>query len=87
MVARAITGYADTLLKEFPAVVLLGPRQVGKTTLAKTLLKKHKKKTLYFDLESDADLARLKDTAFVFDQYPDHCIVIDEVQRMPALFA
>ncbi len=87
MVARAITGYADTLLKEFPAVVLLGPRQVGKTTLAKTLLKKHKKKTLYFDLESDADLARLKDPAFVFDQYPDHCIVIDEVQRMPALFA
>jgi|JI10StandDraft_1071094.scaffolds.fasta_scaffold02835_25 predicted AAA+ superfamily ATPase len=87
MIARTITDYVDTLLKEFPAVVLLGPRQVGKTTLAKNLLKKHKKKTLYFDLESDADLARLKDAAYVFDQYPDHCIVIDEVQRMPALFA
>lgn len=87
MINRALTSYIETLLKEFPAVALLGPRQVGKTTLAQALLKKHKRKTLYFDLESDADLEKLKDAAFVFDQYPDHCIVIDEVQRMPALFA
>lgn len=87
MIARILAPEMDTLLKEFPAVALLGPRQVGKTTLAQSIIKKQKKKTLYFDLESDADLARLKDPAYVFDQYPDHCIILDEVQRMPHLFA
>lgn len=87
MISRALASEMDILLREFPAVALLGPRQVGKTTLAQSLIKKQKKKTLYFDLESDADLARLKDPAYVFDQYPDHCIILDEVQRMPGLFA
>ncbi len=87
MVTRVLASEMDTLLKEFPAVALLGPRQVGKTTLAQAIIKKQKKKTLYFDLENDADLARLKEAAYVFDQYPDHCIILDEVQRMPHLFA
>ncbi len=87
MITRGLTPYIDTLLNEFPAVALLGPRQVGKTTLAQAILKKQKKKTLYFDLENDRDIARLKDPDFVFDQYPDHCIVLDEIQRMPGLFA
>ncbi len=87
MITRALTHEMDVLLKEFPAVALLGPRQVGKTTLVQNIVKKQKKKTLYFDLENDADLARLKDPAYVFDQYPDHCIILDEVQRMPGLFA
>jgi len=87
MITRALTAELDTLLTEFPAVALLGPRQVGKTTLAQSILKKHKRKTIYFDLENDNDLARLKDAAFVFDQYQDHCIILDEVQRMPSLFA
>jgi len=87
MIHRMLASQLDILLREFPAIALLGPRQVGKTTLALSLIKKQKKKTLYFDLESDADLARLKDSAYVFDQYPDHCIILDEVQRMPHLFA
>lgn len=87
MITRGLATYIETLMKEFPAVALLGPRQVGKTTLAQSVLSKQKKKGLYFDLENDADLARLKDPAFVFNQYPDECIVIDEVQRMPSLFA
>lgn len=87
MISRGLTSQIDTLRQEFPAVALLGPRQVGKTTLARSILRKQRKKTLYFDLENDADLARLKDPAFLFDQYPDHCIVLDEVQRIPGLFA
>ncbi len=87
MIKRGQADYIHTLMREFPVVVLLGPRQVGKTTLAQAILKKRKKKTLYFDLESDADLAKLKDPAYLFDQYPDYCIVIDEVQRMPTMFA
>jgi predicted AAA+ superfamily ATPase len=87
MISRGLISHLETLLQEFPAVALLGPRQVGKTTLARHILRKQKKKTLYFDLENDADLARLKDPAFLFDQYPNHCIVLDEVQRMPGLFA
>ena len=87
MITRALTAEMDILLKEFPAVALLGPRQVGKTTLAKSIIKKQKKKTLYLDLENDADIALMKDPVFLFDQYQDHCVVLDEVQRMPELFA
>lgn len=87
MITRGLTIYIDTLLREFPAVAVLGPRQVGKTTFARSILRRQKRKTLYFDLENDADLARLKDPAFLFDQYQDHCIVLDEIQRMPDLFA
>lgn len=86
MIQRALSQQIDALLKEFPAVALLGPRQVGKTTLVKKLMSRSKKTVLYFDLEDDKDLARLNDPGFVFDQFPDHCIILDEVQRMPELF-
>lgn len=86
MVPRLVIPFIETLLTEFPAIALIGPRQVGKTTLAQGLIKKRRQKFLYFDLENDADMARLTDVGFLFAQYPDHCIVIDEVQRMPSLF-
>jgi len=50
MIHRMLASQLDILLREFPAIALLGPRQVGKTTLALSLIKKQKKKTLYFDL-------------------------------------
>lgn len=87
MITRLAAKELDVLLDEFPAVALLGPRQVGKTTLAKSLAKKHGKEILYFDLESDTDFAKLKDPEFIFNQYKDHCIILDEVQRFPKLFS
>jgi predicted AAA+ superfamily ATPase len=86
MIKRMLKDELIRLLKGFPAVALIGPRQVGKTTLAKELSKQEGVARLYFDLEDDEDLARMKNAAFIFEQYADDCIVLDEVQREPDLF-
>ncbi len=87
MITRLAAKQIEVLLSEFPAIALLGPRQVGKTTLAKQLVKKQKKEILYFDLESDSDVAKLQDPEYIFNEYKNHCIILDEVQRAPKLFA
>lgn len=74
------------LLSEFPAVAILGPRQVGKTTLALELVK-DQSSALYLDMESPADVAKLADPLAYFEVHVDRLLVIDEVQRAPALFA
>ena len=72
-------------LAAFPAVVLLGPRQVGKTTLAREIARQIPQ-SIYLDLEDPADLARLDDTRAYLDRNRDRMVVLDEVQRMPDLF-
>jgi predicted AAA+ superfamily ATPase len=75
------------LLSFFPAVGLVGSRQVGKTTLARQLLHLSDRPMQYFDLERFEDLQRLRqDAGFVFSHFRDHCVVIDEVQQLPELF-
>lgn len=86
MIKRKIQEELTLLLATFPAVALFGPRQVGKTTLTRELLKSSLQEVVYFDLENDDDIARLDNPAFLFEQYKDACIVLDEVQRMPDLF-
>jgi len=86
MIKRKLKGELIHLLAEFPAVALLGPRQVGKTTLAKELNDDNARGGLYFDLENDEDIARMGNAAFIFDQYQENCIILDEVQRDPDLF-
>jgi hypothetical protein len=74
-------------LAEFPAVALLGPRQVGKTTLALEFARGtpgHSPR--YLDLELPADLARLADPQPYLESLGDALVVIDEVQRLPTLF-
>jgi len=71
-------------LQEAPAVCLLGPRQVGKTTLAFQLAEEMG--GLYLDLESPADLAKLSDPEAYLSQHLDKLVVLDEVQRLPGLF-
>lgn len=67
----------------FPVVVILGPRQCGKTTLAKNIAKDWD----YFDLENMEHLARIqRDPIFFLQQYPNH-LIIDEAQNYPELFA
>ncbi|HEY1393263.1 MAG TPA: ATP-binding protein [Methylibium sp.] len=77
--------FLQQLLGEFPAVAILGPRQVGKTTLALELVR-DQPSALYLDLESPADAAKLADPTAYFDAHADRLVVIDEVQRAPALF-
>jgi uncharacterized protein len=74
------------LINDYPVVGLIGPRQSGKTTLAKMLMRKLDKPSVYLDLENDADLSKLADPGIYLEQYRNHCVIIDEIQRMPALF-
>jgi uncharacterized protein len=84
MIERRLTQTLANLLADSPAVALLGPRQVGKTTLAQEL--GQHRASLYLDLESDADRARLADPELYLSANQDKLIILDEVQRMPGLF-
>lgn len=66
-------------------MAILGPRQCGKTTLARQLIKAVTD-VLYLDLERPSDLARLIDPEALFEANPDALICIDEIQRAPELF-
>ena len=71
-------------LDRFPAVALLGPRQVGKSTLARQIALRHD--ALMLDLESPADRAKLQEPELFLSHYPDQLLILDEVQRLPGLF-
>ena len=75
----------ETLLRQFPVVAILGARQVGKTTLARSLLAARKGRVTTFDLENAEDLALLHDPLLALRPLRG-LIVIDEVQRRPDLF-
>jgi uncharacterized protein len=87
MINRDLQPLIEKALKVFPAIVILGPRQVGKTTLVKLIAKKSAKKTVYVDAEKNSDFEKLKHNAEEFLQsYINDCVLIDEVQRIPSLF-
>ena len=68
-----------------PAVALLGPRQVGKTTLALQVATANS--SIYLDLESSRDREKLADPHEYLAAHEDDLVILDEVQRMPDLFA
>lgn len=72
-------------LDEAPAVVILGPRQIGKTTLARELAAQTPG-SVYLDLEDPDQAARLADPARYLARHADSLTILDEVQRMPGLF-
>ncbi len=72
-------------LDRAPVVALLGPRQVGKTTLARQVIASAGENATVFDLEDDRDLAKLVDPYLALDHL-DGLVVIDEIQRRPDLF-
>ena len=78
---RRILQYLD----ETPAVVLLGPRQVGKTTLARDIAAETPD-SLYLDLENPRDAARLADPGRYLELHAERLVILDEIQRMPDLF-
>ncbi len=75
----------DAALARSPAVAVLGPRQVGKTTLARAAAAA-RPGSVYLDLETAADLARLADPARFLASRRDRLVVLDEVQNAPELF-
>ena len=87
---RKLATALDARLRQFPAVALLGPRQVGKTTLARhvaeTSAGRLGKPGLYLDLESPADQEKLADAPAYLGAHREQLVVLDEIQRVPQLF-
>jgi hypothetical protein len=86
MIERESLVRVEQRLQESPAVVLLGPRQVGKTTLARHVAQRHVG-AVFLDMERAADRAVLERPDLFLAQVRDRLVVIDEVQFMPELFA
>ncbi len=86
MVERYIFKDLLEIIEEFPVVGIVGPRQVGKTTLAKLLSKQIKKETIFLDLENPRDASKLTDPLLFFENNQTKCIIIDEVQINKELF-
>lgn len=86
MIPRYIFGALTDYLHSFPVVAITGPRQAGKTTLAKAIIKNLEVESLYLDLELPSDLNRIRNPELFLTENTDKLLVIDEVQRMPELF-
>ncbi len=87
MISRAVTEDLLEYLDYFPVIGLVGPRQVGKTTLAKQLASEIEgKETIYIDLENPKDASKLNDPVLFFENNEHKCVILDEIQRMPKLF-
>jgi hypothetical protein len=85
MIGRVQQAQAQKILSMLPVLGIVGPRQVGKTTMAKSLAKLHEK-SIYLDLESPSDRDKLANAESYFAQFEDHLIIIDEVQLDQRLF-
>lgn len=85
MIKRRIHNELLGQLDQFPAVALLGPRQVGKTTLAFEVAKS--RPAIYLDLESDTDRNKLAEPELYLSAHQDKLVILDEVHQLPGLFA
>ncbi len=87
MLRRLLEDKIIQALTTMPVVALLGPRQVGKTTLALEIANnKLNKDVVYIDLERDSDLGRLNEPETYLQRFANKLLIIDEVQRKPDLF-
>lgn len=84
MIPRRLQPVLTAALAEMPAVALLGPRQAGKTTLALEVARS--RPSIYLDLESATDRARLTEPELYLAQHADKLVILDEIQRTPQLF-
>jgi predicted AAA+ superfamily ATPase len=87
---RHFEPFIMTSLKNFPVTAITGPRQCGKSTLAKQLIMKKRGKAasgyVYLDLERPSDLAKLDNAEWFLGAQKGKLICIDEIQRKPELF-
>lgn len=84
MIKRRALQTVLKLLDMFPAVGILGPRQVGKTTLAKKIASA--RESVYLDLEVSSDREKLYDPALYLSAHEDNLVVLDEIQSILELF-
>lgn len=84
--SRSIEPILRQRLTTSPVVAITGPRQAGKTTLAKTMIRQMERKSVYLDLELPSDLNRLSNAELFLKENEGNLVVLDEVQRKPELF-
>lgn len=84
MIARRVAPEVALRLAQMPAVALVGPRQVGKTTLAVEIVAG--RPAIYLDLEAADDVARLHSPRLYLADHADELVVLDEIHRLPGLF-
>lgn len=84
-ISRILTEAVLNGIRNNPVTAIIGPRQCGKSTLAKNLLPKVKEST-YLDLEKPSDLARLEQAEWFFQSQKEKLICLDEIQRKPEIF-
>ena len=84
MIRRHIKNRLVEAIDNAPAVALLGPRQVGKTTLAQEI--GETRPSIYLDLETNSDRAKLADPEAYLTSHEDELVILDEVHRAPELF-
>lgn len=84
MLDRKAFGIVRQALSHQAAVALMGPRQVGKTTLA--LMVGQAQGALYLDLEDIAERDKLSNAAAFLSAYEDRLVILDEIHRVPDLF-
>ncbi|HYL75152.1 MAG TPA: AAA family ATPase, partial [Bryobacteraceae bacterium] len=84
MLPRRLSGRLNYVLRHSPAVVLLGPRQVGKTTLALQIAEQ--KHSVYLDLENEDERAKLSNPTRYLADHENELVILDEVHRVPELF-
>ncbi len=85
MIHRVTEDEFDYLLENFPAVGLVGARQVGKTTMAKNHFA-DASKFIYLDMERNSDRTKLTDPELFLQSNSDKTVILDEIQFMPQLF-
>lgn len=83
---RAMEAELVRSLKEVPVTALLGPRQCGKSTLARRLLSEWRGESVYLDLERPSHARRLRDPELFLSQQRGRLVCLDEVQRLPEVF-
>jgi predicted AAA+ superfamily ATPase len=85
VIKRRLENKIEAILKRSPSVALMGPRQVGKTTIALNI--SDTTPSVYLDLESRIDLEKVRDIAAFHDDNRSKLIILDEVQRLPEVFS
>jgi len=84
VIKRRLEHLIEEILKRSPSVALMGPRQVGKTTIALNI--SDSTPSIYLDLESRIDLEKVRDINAFHDANRTKLIILDEVQRLPEVF-